>query len=81
MTTVQINLPDQLAQMAQKAGLLTAEAIEAMLREQLRVQKVDSLFVAMDRMAATDTNLIVSPEELAKDIAVMRSELSAARQA
>jgi hypothetical protein len=36
MTTVQITLPDQLAQDAQTAGLLTPEAIEQMLREQLR---------------------------------------------
>lgn len=36
MTTVQINLPDELAQKAASAGLLSAEAMEAMLREQLR---------------------------------------------
>lgn len=36
MTTVQIDLPDELAQKAASAGLLSAEAMEAMLREQLR---------------------------------------------
>ena len=36
MTTVQINLPDELAQKADSAGLLSPEAMEAMLREQLR---------------------------------------------
>jgi hypothetical protein len=36
MKTVQINLPDDLAQNAASAGLLSAEAMEAMLREQLR---------------------------------------------
>ena len=36
MTTVQINLPDELAQKAASAGLLAADAMEAMLREQLR---------------------------------------------
>jgi hypothetical protein len=36
MTTVQINLPDELAQKAASAGLLSTEAMEAMLREQLR---------------------------------------------
>ena len=36
MTTVQINLPDELAQKAASAGLLSAEAMEGMLREQLR---------------------------------------------
>ena len=33
---MQIALPDELAQKAASAGLLSAEAIEAMLREQLR---------------------------------------------
>jgi hypothetical protein len=32
MTTVQINLPDELAQKAASAGLLSAEAMETMLR-------------------------------------------------
>ena len=38
MTTLKLtlNLPDDLAQKAQHAGLLTPQAIEAMLREQLR---------------------------------------------
>lgn len=36
MTTVQINLSDELAQKAASAGLLSAEAMESMLREQLR---------------------------------------------
>ena len=36
MTTVQINLPDELAQKAASAGLLSAAAMEAMLRERLR---------------------------------------------
>ncbi|MEO8249912.1 MAG: hypothetical protein ABI589_11125 [Burkholderiales bacterium] len=36
MTTVEMNLPDDLVDQAANAGLLSAEAIEAMLREQLR---------------------------------------------
>jgi hypothetical protein len=43
MTTVQIQLPDELAQEAQAAGLLTPEAMAAMLREQLRKQAGESL--------------------------------------
>jgi hypothetical protein len=38
MTTVQVELPDVLAQSAKAAGLLTPEALEAMLREQLKRQ-------------------------------------------
>ena len=36
MTTVQINLPDELAQKATSAGLLSADAMAVMLRDQLR---------------------------------------------
>ncbi len=74
MTTVQITLPDQLAQEAQRAGLLSPEIIERMLREQLKAQHVDELFQAMDRMAAIDTPAAMSPEEVAEEIRVMRAE-------
>ena len=45
MTTLELklNLPDELAQRAQSAGLLTPEAIEGMLREQLRRQAGEQL--------------------------------------
>ena len=38
-----LNFPDDLAQKAQHAGLLTPQAIEAMLREQLRKQAGEAL--------------------------------------
>ena len=76
MTTLELtlNLPDELAQHAQRAGLLTSEAIEAMLREQLKAQRVAELFGAMDRMAAVDTPAAMSPEEVAEEIRIMRAE-------
>lgn len=74
MTTVQITLPDQLAQEAQSAGLLTSSTIERILREQLRAQRVDELFDAMDRMAAVDAPAAMSPEEVAEEIRIMRAE-------
>ena len=46
MTTVQITLPDQLAQEAQRAGLLSAARLERRLREQLKAQSADELFAA-----------------------------------
>jgi len=54
MTTVQITLPDQLAQEAQRAGLLSSEFVEKWLRDQLKEQRVGQLFKAMDRMSAVD---------------------------
>ncbi len=43
MTTVYIELPDALAQNARAAGLLTPQALEAMLREQLKRQAGNEL--------------------------------------
>lgn len=50
MTTVQIQLPDELAQDAQAAGLLTPEAMAAMLREQLKKQAGEALRATWERM-------------------------------
>lgn len=74
MTTVQINLPDQLAQEAQLAGLLTSDTIERILREQLKAQHQNELFDAMKRMAAVNSPTAMSPEEVAEEIRVMRAE-------
>ena len=74
MKTVQITLPDQLAQEAQRAGLLSPARIEKLLREQLKAQNVDDLFEAMDRMAAVDEPIAMSPEEVAEEIEAMRAE-------
>lgn len=43
MTTVEISLPDELAQKAASAGLLSTEAMAAMLREQLRRRAGEAL--------------------------------------
>ncbi|MBI3523918.1 MAG: hypothetical protein HY066_05215 [Betaproteobacteria bacterium] len=50
MTTIQIQLPDELAQDAQAAGLLAPEAIERLLREQLRKQAGEALREMWARM-------------------------------
>jgi hypothetical protein len=74
MTTIRITLPDQLVQEAQQAGLLSPQMLEKWLRDQLRAQRVDQLFSAMDRMSAMDEPAIMSPEEVAEEIAAMRAE-------
>ena len=74
MTTVQITLPDQLAQEAQSAGLLESATLERILRGQLKTQRADELFAAIDRMAAIDTPAAMSPEEVAEEIRLMRAE-------
>ena len=74
MTIVQITLPDQIAQEAEQAGLLSSGAVERLLREQLRARRLDQLFSAMDRMASVDEPPYMSPEEIAEEMAAMRIE-------
>ena len=59
MTTVQIILPDELAQTAANAGLLSPQAMETMLREQLRRRAGEALHATWQRMP---------PEELTPEI-------------
>lgn len=72
--TVQINLPDHLAHEAQRAGLLSPERLESWIRAQLKAQRADQLFSAMDRMAAVDEPAVMSAEAVAGEIAAMRAE-------
>ena len=74
MTTIQITLPDQLAHEAQRAGLLSPARLEKWLRDQLKDQHVDELFSAMDRMAGIHEPAAMSPEDVAREIATMRTE-------
>jgi len=74
MTTFQITLPDALAADAERAGLLSSDSIEELLREKLKAQCTEQLFAAMDRMAAVDDGEYMSPEAVAEEIANMRAE-------
>lgn len=72
MTTVHIDLPDQLAQEAQQAGLLSQAAIERLLREQLQARRQDEFFQAMARMEQMTEPPAMSPEDVAAEIRAMR---------
>ena len=78
MTEVTMTLPDALAQEARAAGLLTPEAIEAMLRERLRRQRVDELFAAMDKMVAVGGSPMTEAE-IQAEIEAARAERRAHR--
>ncbi|MBK8115761.1 MAG: hypothetical protein IPK44_15335 [Candidatus Accumulibacter sp.] len=65
MTSIEIQLPDKLVQDAQAAGLLTPEAIERLLLEQLRKQAGEALREMWARMPR---------EELTPEIAQMINE-------
>jgi hypothetical protein len=81
MTTVQITLPDELAQEAERAGLLSSELVEKWLRSALQTQRVEELFSAMGRMAAEPEPARMTPEEVAQEIAAMRAERRASKPA
>jgi len=72
MTTVQITLPDQLAQEAKQAGPLSQPALEKPLREQLQAKRQDEFFAAMERMAQVSEPAVMSSEEVAEEIRAMR---------
>lgn len=73
MTTLTIDLPDTLAKEAQDAGLLDANAIEAMLRENLRRRAVDGLFNAADKLAAANFPPLTM-EEIQQEVNAVRAQ-------
>ncbi|MGH8119986.1 MAG: hypothetical protein ACRESK_05155 [Gammaproteobacteria bacterium] len=54
MTTLELKLtlPNDLAQEAQAAGLLSPAAVEAMVREAMRKRRIDRLFETMQKLSA-----------------------------
>lgn len=74
MAKVEISIPDELAEEARLAGLLSSPRLEEWLREQVRLRKIDELFSAMDRMAAIPDPAPMSPEEVAVELAAMRAD-------
>ena len=70
---ITLNLPQELVERAQSAGLLTEAQVERWLTEELaRQQKVDRLFGNLDRLAALEPPL--SPEEIEAEIDAYRRE-------
>ena len=73
MTTVQITLPDALAEEATSAGLLVPERLERILRERLRQERID-------RMTSARATLLSQPlepmtaQEITAEIDAYRAE-------
>ena len=75
MTTLELklNLPDELAQRAQSAGLLTPEAIEGMLREQLRRQGGEQLRAMWARQPQEELTPAIE-QEIVEAVREIRAE-------
>ncbi len=73
MTTVQIELPDQLAQQARSAGLLSPQKMEAMLRAQLRREAFEGLRAVHERLPATELTPEIE-QEIEQAVREVRAE-------
>jgi len=68
-------------QLTQQAGLLSPEALEPWLREQLKARRWAEFLSALDKLDAVGNDDYMSPEEVAEEIRAMRAEKRAGRAA
>lgn len=68
-----LDLPEDLTREARDQGLLTPQAIETLLREELRRRKAAEFFQTADRLAADGTPPM-SNEEIEAEIDAARAE-------
>jgi hypothetical protein len=67
-----LNLPDELAQRAQSAGLLTPAAIESMLREQLKRQAGEDLRALWARTPREELTPAIE-QEIVEEVRAVRA--------
>ncbi|MCI0723829.1 MAG: hypothetical protein L0338_33455 [Acidobacteria bacterium] len=72
-----LTLPEKLAGEAEAAGLLRPEALEQLLREEIRRRRVEGLFANADRLAAQQTPPL-TPAEVESEIEAARAARRAA---
>lgn len=73
MIQLVLDLPDELAQRAKAAGLLSSEAIEVLLRQRLRKQAGQELGAMMNKLAS-DGAAPMSEDEIQAEIDAYRAE-------
>jgi hypothetical protein len=78
MVTLEISLPDVLAEEAEQAGLLKSEALERMLKSELRRRAGERLLESARLLASTDVTPL-SQEEIQAEIDAVRAERRARR--
>jgi cytochrome P450 len=74
MTTLEVtlNLPDQIAQEAQRAGLLSGQAIERLIEEAVRREAGKKLLDAMQRLREANVPPLTE-EEIAEEVKAVRA--------
>ena len=78
MATIQVTLPDDLAKKATEAGLLSADAIQEMLREQLLRRAGETLREIRSRVPREEMAAEIE-EEIAEAVQAYRVERRARR--
>ena len=73
MTTVEVKLTERLARDARKAGLLTTEAIEGLLREAIRKRAAQAFLAVSGRVAAAGV-VPMSEAEIQAEVNAVRKE-------
>lgn len=71
MTELKLTLPDALAREAREAGLLTAKAIEAMLRDAMRRKAARAFLANAERVAAAGI-APMTDEEIQSEVEAVR---------
>lgn len=76
MTVIQVtvSLPDDLRQQAESIGLLMPQAIEQLLREEIRRRKINQFFEAIDQVAKVDLPRLTDDEIAAEIESARRSK-------
>jgi hypothetical protein len=78
MATIQVTLPDDLAKKATEAGLLSADAIQEMLREQLLRRAGETLREIRSRVPREEMTVEIE-EEIVEAVQAYRVERRARR--
>ena len=73
MTTVEVKLTERLARDARKAGLLSTEAIERLLREAIRKRAAQAFLAVSGRVAAAGV-APMSEAEIQTEVNAVRKE-------
>ena len=73
MTTITIELPQELAEEARSRGLLAADAVEAMIRDALRRRAGRELLDAANELAAAELSPMTMAE-IQREVDAVRAE-------
>lgn len=75
---LKLSLPDQLADQARAAGLLTSEAIEHLVRQAIRKAAIQR-FTDIGQSLRGSGSVGITPAELESELKAVRAELREAR--